>query len=198
MTTTIDRTAPHALAPPVPARLSLTPRSALPGQLDGAWWPASRDLSIELVGLTRALDGARGRITRVIVNPARWPVIPHKVPVAGHTVHVGWFTEQDPDKVILLCGTVARWDLLVVPPATSPAGAARLMSAAAIPGSVLTAGALMAAEAVIGRIREAPGGDTPHPGPDARRREDAWESEGGACMSPYGHPIGGSSAHVWR
>ncbi|MFD9378449.1 DUF5994 family protein [Streptomyces sp. NPDC059999] len=71
------------------------------GQLDGAWWPRSRDLDAELPALVAALVEPWGRITRVTVNPARWPVVPHRVPAAGHTLHVGWFTEQDPDTLIL-------------------------------------------------------------------------------------------------
>ncbi len=83
-----------------------------------------------------------------------------------------------PDKLILLSYTVGRWDLLVIPPETAPTAAARLMAAAAIPGSVFTAGVLMTNEAAIGRgIR------------DAVRREAAWEDEGGACMSPFGNPM---------
>ncbi|MFJ6720935.1 MULTISPECIES: DUF5994 family protein [unclassified Streptomyces] len=191
MTTTFDRPAPRDLAAAVPARLSLTPKSALAGQLDGAWWPRSRDLAAELPPLVAALEEPCGHITRVTVNPTRWPVVPHKVAVDGRTLHVGWFTEQDPDKLILLSYTVGRWDLLVIPPETAPAAAARLMAAAAIPGSVLTAEVLMANETVIGRgIR------------DTQRGEAGWESEGGACMSPFGEPFGRSalprSANGWR
>ncbi|MEV8530718.1 DUF5994 family protein [Streptomyces sp. NPDC051211] len=191
MSTILDRTAPRDLAREFSARLSLTPKTTLAGQLDGAWWPYSRDLGTELPPLAAALDEAWGRITRVTVNPTRWPVIPHTVRVAGHTVHVGWFTEQHPDKLILLSGTVGRWDLLVIPPETEPTAAARLMAAAAVPGSVLTAGTLLANEAVIGRdIR------------NARSREDTWETEGGACMSPFGHLIGRRALPVpgntWR
>ncbi|MFD8144569.1 DUF5994 family protein [Streptomyces sp. NPDC059708] len=175
MTSTLERTAPRDLAAELPARLSLTPKTALAGQLDGAWWPYSRDLETELPPLAAALEGPWGRITRVTVNPTRWPVVPHTVHTAGRTLHVGWFTEQDPDKLILLSYTAGRWDLLVVPPETAPAAAGRLMVAAAIPGNVLTAGVLMANEAVIGRgIR------------DVQRQEVGWENEGGACMSPYG------------
>uniref|UniRef100_A0AAU2JQI3 DUF5994 family protein n=1 Tax=Streptomyces sp. NBC_00049 TaxID=2903617 RepID=A0AAU2JQI3_9ACTN len=182
MTTTLDRTAPRDLAAELPARVSLTPKTLLAGRLDGAWWPRTRDLAAELPPLVAALDGPWGRVTRVTVNPTRWPVVPHTVPVDGHVLHVGWFTEQDPDKLILLSYTVGRWDLLVIPPETAPAAAARLMAAAAIPGSVLTAGVLMANEAAVGRgIR------------DARRREATWESEGGACMSPFGDPMGRSA-----
>lgn len=191
MTTTVDRTMPRDLAVEPPARLSLTPKTTLAGQLDGAWWPYSRNLEAELPPLAAALDPVWGRITRVTVNPTRWPVIPRKVPVAGHTVHVGWFTEQHPDKLVLLSYTVGRWDLLVIPPETEPAAAARLMAAAAIPGSILTAGVLMADEAVTERVIH-----------DALRREAAWESEGGACMSPFGSPMGQRDlplpGNVWR
>ncbi|WP_405491232.1 DUF5994 family protein [Streptomyces sp. NBC_00096] len=176
MTTTFDRAESPVRAPVVTARLSLTPKTALAGQLDGAWWPYSRDLAAELPALAAALVEPWGRITRVTVNPARWPVVPHTVSVPGQTLHVGWFTEQDPDKLILLSYTVGRWDLLVIPPETGPVAAARLMAAAAVPGSFLTAGVLMANEAAIGRgVR------------DTRRQEAGWESEGGACMSPFGN-----------
>ncbi|NBE50484.1 DUF5994 family protein [Streptomyces boluensis] len=168
-------------APLLSARLSLTPKTALAGLLDGAWWPRSRDLTAELPPLADALEKRYGRITRVTVNPSRWPVIPHKVPVTGHTVHVGWFTEQDPDKVILLSYTVSRCDLLVIPPETEPAAAARLMAAAAIPGSVLAAGALMSEEAATGRRMR-----------DARSSEDAWEADGGSALPPLRHPVDGA------
>ncbi|MEU6759208.1 DUF5994 family protein [Streptomyces sp. NPDC046685] len=175
MTTTLERTTPRDLAAELPARLSLTPKSTLAGQLDGAWWPRSRNLEAELPVLLAALDEPWGRITRVTVNPTRWPVVPRTVPMDGRTLHVGRFTEQDPDKLILLSYTVGRWDLLVIPPETAPAAAARLMAAATIPGSVLTSGALMTNETAIGRdIR------------DTRRRQDTWEGEGGACTSPSG------------
>lgn len=78
------------------------------------------------------MDKTWGRITRVAVNPARWPVIPRKVPVSGHTVRVGWFAaEQDQNELLLLSYTSGRWDLLVVPPGTGETAAARLMAAAA-------------------------------------------------------------------
>ncbi|UQX01864.1 DUF5994 family protein [Streptomyces sp. RerS4] len=170
-----------SLAPLLSARLALTPKTTLAGLLDGAWWPRSRDLTAELPPLVDALEGHYGRITRVTVNPTRWPVVPHKVPVAGHTVHVGWFTEQDPDKMILLSYTVGRCDLLVIPPETEPTAAARLMAAAAIPGSVLAAGALMSDEAATGRRMR-----------DARSGEGAWETDGGSALPPLRHPVVGA------
>jgi hypothetical protein len=169
------------LAPPLSGRLSLTPKTTLDGLLDGAWWPRSRDLTAELPALVGALEERYGRITRVTVNPTRWPVVPHKVPATGHTVHVGWFTEQDPDKMILLSYTVGRCDLLVIPTETEPAAAARLLTAAAIPGSVLSAGVLMSDEAATGRRMR-----------DARSSEDAWETNGGSAPALLRHPVLGA------
>ncbi len=145
MTTTIryppafeDRTAS------LPTRLMLAPVGTAPALLDGAWWPRSRDLTAELPALTAVLDPLWGRITHVTVNPTFWPTIPRKVPVDGHVVGVGWFrAEQDPHKLLLFSYNVGRWDLLVIPPETGPASAARLMTEAADPLGILTAGALM-------------------------------------------------------
>lgn len=53
-------------------RLALRPGSPARGHsdLDGAWWPRSRDLASELSTLADVLDPLWGRITRVAVNPA--------------------------------------------------------------------------------------------------------------------------------
>ncbi len=125
MTVTIEPTIIKERLPSASARLSLIPTGPVPGLLDGAWWPRSRDLLREIPTLTDALDACWGRITHVTVNPAHWPVIPRRVPVTGHTVHVGWFAdEQDPNKVMLFSYTVGRLDLLVIPPETEPTAAA--------------------------------------------------------------------------
>ena len=167
--------------PTLSARLALTPPSPVMGRLDGAWWPRSHDLPAELPALVDALEERWGRITRATVNPARWPVVPHKVAATGHTVHVGWFTEQDADKIILLSFTTGRCDLLVIPPDAEPDAAARLMAASAVPGGRLTAGALLADEAATGRRLR-----------DARSGEDTWETDGGSAPPPLRHPVVGA------
>lgn len=168
MTVAIDRTTTNERVPSPPVRLSLASASPVPGALDGAWWPRSRDLLRELPALTDVLDARWGRITRVSVNPAHWPVIPRKVPATGHTVNVGWFAdEQDPHKLILLSYTAGRWDLLVIPPETSAAAAARLMAAAATVGSLVTASGLMASETATRDAQE------------DLSREEEWETDGG-------------------
>ncbi|MFP3986400.1 DUF5994 family protein [Streptomyces sp. E11-3] len=136
------------------ARLALKPVSPSPGraELDGAWWPRSRDLAHELAALADVLDPLWGRITRIAVNPRYWPILPPKFYVNGHVVKVGWFTsELDPHTILLLSYTAGRWDLLVIPPETSAPSAARLMAAASAgAGPPMTATALITAEQAIG------------------------------------------------
>ncbi|MBE1602841.1 MULTISPECIES: DUF5994 family protein [Streptomyces] len=153
MSAITDHPSPRAVPFRAPtARLALKSLCPSPGQaeLDGAWWPRSRDLSDELPALADVLDPLWGRITRIAVNPRYWPVIPQRIFVNGHVVKVGWFTtELDPHKILLLSGTSGRWDLLVIPPEASAPSAARLMAAAsASTAPQATATALMTAEPV--------------------------------------------------
>jgi hypothetical protein len=169
---------PRQERPDVPtARLALKATGSSPGLLDGAWWPRSRDLVRELPTLIDVLDPLWGRITRIAVNPTHWPVVPRRIPARGHVVKVGWFTtELDPHKILLLSYTAGRWDLLVIPPGTGAASAARLMKAAvAYDGPPLTASALMAAEAQSPHDVSAPDRT-----PDPEQAEESWEYEGGA------------------
>ncbi|MFE3500547.1 DUF5994 family protein [Kitasatospora sp. NPDC059160] len=148
MTVTLDRLqlaevpAQPGAAPAL--RLSLTPDGASRGRLDGAWWPRSHDLLTELPPLAAELDARWGRVTRVVLNPTHWPVIPHLIPVAGHVVHGGWFLqEQDENEVMVRSYAPRRLDLLVVPPHTGEAEAADLMTAAADPANTRTASELL-------------------------------------------------------
>ncbi|WP_043194584.1 DUF5994 family protein [Streptomyces sp. NRRL F-2664] len=169
-------------ASPFSVRLTLTPKTALAGLLDGAWWPRSRDLAAELPSLADALDARFGRITRLTASPTCWLEVPPRISVAdGRAVQLGWFTEQDSDTMILFSYAVGRCDLLVIPPETEAAAAQRLMAAAALPGNVRAVATLMADEAATGRrIR------------DARSRDDSGESEGATASAPAGHPVVGA------
>ncbi|HZG03137.1 MAG TPA: DUF5994 family protein [Streptomyces sp.] len=148
--------------------------------MDGVWWPRSRDLFRELPALTDVLDDRWGRVTRVTVNPACWPVIPRTVPVTGRTVTVGRFMgEQHPHELVLLSHTAGRWDLLVIPPETTGAEAAAwLLSAGAAPGSPLTADRLMAYGDATRAVADPPGGE--------RKRE----ARDGVSSSPLPLPTG--------
>ncbi|MFI0240488.1 DUF5994 family protein [Streptomyces sp. NPDC016845] len=139
---------PRTVPPPSPPAVRVAVKSRPSGFLDGAWWPRSRDLPTELPALADALDPLWGRLVRAAVNPMLWPVVPRKVTVHDRVVKIGWFTpELDPHKVLLLSYGTSRMDLLVIPPETGSASAARLMTAAcATDGPALTATGLLAAE----------------------------------------------------
>ncbi|MFK8844174.1 DUF5994 family protein [Streptomyces sp. Ac-502] len=159
-----------------PVRLSLKPAGPQTGLLDGAWWPRSRDLARELPALTERLEPLWGRITRITVNPTHWPAVPRAIPANGRVIKVGWFTEeQDPHQLLLLSYRVGRWDLLIVPPETGAAAAARLMDAASDPHTARTGSDLMAAESA--RHLAAPAEADPPV------RTETWEAEGGAMAA---------------
>lgn len=163
-------------SPSLPARLTLRPPTFPPGPVCGAWWPRSRDLMAELPMLTDAFDALRGRVTSFAVRSGTWPETPCAPPATGHTVRAAWFASRfDPYTIRLYSHGVGRWDLLVVPPGTGAASAARLMTAAADPALSLTAGALVAAE----QSRH----DQDGTGWEQEQVEQ-WESEGGAPPYP--------------
>ncbi|MEU5597177.1 DUF5994 family protein [Streptomyces sp. NPDC020298] len=156
-----------------PLRLTLARAGAPPALIDGAWWPRSRNLTEQLPALVEYLDPLWGRITRVAVSRTFWPVIPGEVPAHGHMVRVGWSNAgQDPHKLLLLSYTFGRWDLLVIPPETEPATAARLMATATDPSRNRTASGLMhEAESFRAMTEDEADADS--------MREAVWESEGG-------------------
>jgi hypothetical protein len=131
----------------LPARLALRPPTFPPGPLTGAWWPRSDDLTAELPALIDAFDTSWGRVTRIAAHRDTWAQAPCALPVNGHTVKAAWLESGfDAHTIRLFAYGVGRRDLLVVPPGTGAAAAARLMSAAADPALRLTAGALITAE----------------------------------------------------
>ncbi|MEV6941140.1 DUF5994 family protein [Streptomyces sp. NPDC051172] len=145
---------------PLP-RLRLTP-DVSHGPLDGAWWPRGDALELELPALVGSLDPGAGTVTRVTVDTTSWPDAPQTVMAPGHVIEVvRTGSAAEAHAITLDCGTVGRWELLVIPP-DEPAGAAtRLLTAAADPDNQLSAPHMLAlAEAVLDE-------------------EATWESEGG-------------------
>ncbi|MCX5529315.1 DUF5994 family protein [Streptomyces sp. NBC_00006] len=184
------RTTPPSSSPPSGARVALrSPTSR--GLLDGAWWPHSRDLTVELPELVDVLDPLWGRITRVAVNPMLWPVVPRKVTVGQRVVKTGWFTpELDPHTLLLLSYGTRRFDLLVIPPETSAACADRLMVAACAPdGPRLSATDLVAAETA--RLRGAAVIDRPQISQTPQISQGSRENEGGATSTHVGPTVAG-------
>lgn len=163
-------------SPPLPARLALRPPTSPPGPVCGAWWPRSRDMMTELAILTDAFDALRGKLASFAVRRGTWPQAPYDLPDAGHTVKSAWFASGfDPYTIRLYSYGVGHWDLLVVPPGTEAASAARLMTAAADPSLRLTASTLFAAEQ---RRHDQDGTRW------EQEQVEQWEGEGGAPRRP--------------
>ncbi|MEW1773355.1 DUF5994 family protein [Streptomyces sp. NPDC086777] len=125
-----------ALQPPPPSRsvlrLRLAPRSDLPRSIDGAWWPCSYDLLVELPRLLAGLPREWGHITSVTVNGAVWSTAPGRILVSNQVVRLHrTLAANAPHTVVLLAAGLGRRDLVVVPPDTTDAAAEPLMAAAA-------------------------------------------------------------------
>ncbi|CAL9525788.1 hypothetical protein SUDANB105_03916 [Streptomyces sp. enrichment culture] len=134
------------------SRLSVTPECSH-GPLDGAWWPRCDALELELPALVGSLDPGHGTVTRVTVGAATWADAPRTVSAPDHLIEVVLSDAADEEHVITVdCGTVGRWELMVIPPEEPAGDAERLLTAAADPWNPLSARRILAgAEADAGR-----------------------------------------------
>ncbi|RFU20890.1 DUF5994 family protein [Geodermatophilus marinus] len=86
---------------------------------DGAWFPRSRDLAVEVPELVAALERHGIRVERFTHPIEPWLPAPRKVVVNGRVVRTGGFRSMDPNLVCLSwAGGNRRGNLLVVPPET--------------------------------------------------------------------------------
>jgi uncharacterized protein DUF5994 len=103
--------------------------SARTGVLDGAWWPRSRRVGVELPGLIRALTRHLGPVTRVGLDAATWEELPARLVIEGRVVRIDSFPVGD-DTVLITRGERGHFSLLVVPPHTTPEAARAAMAQA--------------------------------------------------------------------
>ncbi|MBM7807717.1 hypothetical protein JOD57_003554 [Geodermatophilus bullaregiensis] len=86
---------------------------------DGAWYPRSRDLAVEVPELVAALDRRGLRIERFTYPLGPWQPAPRKLVVDDRVVRTGGFSSMDPGVVCLSWAGGSRLaNLLVVPPET--------------------------------------------------------------------------------
>jgi hypothetical protein len=114
-----------------PLRLALAQE---PGRnrLDGAWWPRSRDLAVELADLVDHFPPEAGRIVRALFSRPDWDSAPRHVLVAGGYMKVGSFPRDDSHLMHLTLSDRTVLHVLVVPPRfTEDQGAEALLAAAA-------------------------------------------------------------------
>ncbi|MCU1667655.1 MAG: uncharacterized protein JWP40_582 [Blastococcus sp.] len=129
--TTITRTAlvPEGFRGGIDVRVSLRADAGSGGSpFDGAWFPRSRDLPVEMPELIAELDRRGVRIERFTYSLDAWTPAPRKVVVQGRVVRSGGFRSMDPQVVCLTWdGGTKRADLLVVPPETDVLTGARAL-----------------------------------------------------------------------
>ncbi|MFE2249970.1 DUF5994 family protein [Streptomyces lavendulae] len=126
----------HQAVEPGAALLRLETTQSRQGLLDGAWWPRSRDVAIELPALITALTAHLGPITRVGLDTSAWQDVPTRLVIDGQVVHL----DADPvgdDTVLVTRGHNDHFALLVVPPDTT-ADAAREAMARAVRADNIT------------------------------------------------------------
>lgn len=106
------------------------------GPLDGAWWPRSRDLEVELADLVDQFPHPAGGIERLLFSRPDWDAVPgvasvRRIQAEDGPVEVGSFPSDDTHVLVVVMRSGARLRLLVVPSDTEPALAARIMEQAA-------------------------------------------------------------------
>jgi len=155
-----------------PLRLNMAEH---PGKnrLDGAWWPQSRDLAVELADLVDHFPPRFGRVARALFSPPDWDPGPRRVPVAGGYVKVGSFPLDDSHLINLTMSDRTVLHLLVVPPGFTAGQGEEALLAAATSGNAHSAADLLA-EVV----------DSPDVDP-----WDHWSDDGGPWWGPSRVPL---------
>jgi hypothetical protein len=95
---------------------------------DGAWFPRTRDLAVEVPELIAELDRRGVRVERFTYALDAWSPVPRKIVVQGRIVRTGGFRSMN---ALIVCltwaGGTRRADLLVVPPETDVLTGARAL-----------------------------------------------------------------------
>jgi len=112
-------------------------------QLDGGWWPQSRDLGVELPDLVEHLPPQYGRVVRAVYSPPDWDAAPRRVPVPGGYVKVGAFPRDDTHLIQLKTYDHKVLYILVVPPQFTDDQGDEALLAAASPGNSHPAGEVL-------------------------------------------------------
>ena len=119
----------HRAAKPGTVLLRLETTQSREGNLDGAWWPRSRDIRAELPRLIHVLTRHLGPVTRVGLDATAWDELPTRLVIDDRVVHIGSFPIGD-DTVLITRGDQDHFSLLVVPPHATPDAARAAMARA--------------------------------------------------------------------
>lgn len=136
------------------------PTAGDPGYVDGAWWPRSRDLRVELPALFAALAARLGVVERMAYNLGEWHPADRRLETGGVRVKLGGFHSQGANTIDVTGRDGRRITLLVVPPDTPAATARKISLAAADERNVERADTLLA------RVAGRNGMPRPRPAPE--------------------------------
>jgi hypothetical protein len=128
--TTITRTAPDTgFRGGIDVRVSLRDNAGdWASAFDGAWFPRTRNLAVEVPELIAELDRRGVRVERFTYALDAWAPAARKLVVQDRVVRTGGFRSMDPGVVCLTWdGGRRRADLLVVPPETDVLTGARAL-----------------------------------------------------------------------
>lgn len=144
MTTSQNSVGPTVPTPREPLRLRLAeaPQKGV-NHLDGAWWPHSRDLAVELADLVDNFPPDRGRVVRVLFSPPDWDTTARRVPIARGFLKTGSFPRDDTHEVLLSMSDRRVLRLLVVPSALTPDQGEEALLAAATQGNAHSAASVL-------------------------------------------------------
>jgi hypothetical protein len=107
---------------PSATRLALCDRSTIAGAVDGAWWPNSSDLRVELPDLIAVLGLRIGPVRRIVYDPSFWMPAPSRIIRGTTVIAVDPYALVACDTIYLI-GTHSRDAVLYVVPPTSPGDA---------------------------------------------------------------------------
>ncbi|WP_308203656.1 DUF5994 family protein [Mycolicibacterium gadium] len=110
-------------------RMQLKPAHRSCGFVQGAWWPRSTELGIELPSLLEALSLRFGLIDSLLYHESDWSPAPlslkHRSDQVLLSAHQEW-----PNVISVFGPRFGRLDLLVVPPYTEPTHAYSVVTTA--------------------------------------------------------------------
>lgn len=121
-------------SPDAAPRLTLHDPGSTTGQVDGAWWPRSDVLAVELPGLLAVLTERIGPVERLCYDLSDWAPAERRLLTGGRRVRLDGFRSRTPAASVHAVGT--RRDvvtLAVIPPGTPTDTATEMLRRAADP-----------------------------------------------------------------
>ncbi|CAI4167568.1 DUF5994 family protein [Streptomyces albidoflavus] len=112
------------------------------GLFDGAWWPYSHRVHIEIPRLIGGLAGHWEPVTRVGVDLETWGALPTRLVIDGRVVRIDGYPVAD-DTALVTRDDRALFSLLVVPPEAAPEAAVAAMARALDPRNTAAAGTIL-------------------------------------------------------